>query len=76
LVIFLIVVSVWHYVSLASIVAAAVFPFAMLVIGKLSPYAVTAGFLGAAFVIARHRSNIERLRHGTENRIHAKGAAR
>lgn len=76
LVIFGIVVSVWHYVSLASIVAAAAFPLVMLVMGKPSPYAAAAGFLGAAFVIARHRSNIQRLLHGTENRISAKGAAK
>ncbi|MBI1955059.1 MAG: glycerol-3-phosphate 1-O-acyltransferase PlsY, partial [Acidobacteria bacterium] len=73
LVIFLIVVSVWHYVSLASMVATAAFPLAMLV-GGTSPYAVAAGFCGAALVIARHRSNIQRLLQGTENRITTKGA--
>ena len=74
LVIFLIVVSVWHYVSLASIVATAAFPLAMLVVGGTSPYAVAAGFCGTALVIARHRSNIQRLLQGTENRITTKGA--
>lgn len=76
LVIFLIVVSVWHYVSLASMMASAAFPLAMLAIGGPSPYAVVAGFLGAALIITRHRSNIQRLLHGTENRLHVKGAAR
>ncbi|MBI3895224.1 MAG: glycerol-3-phosphate 1-O-acyltransferase PlsY [Acidobacteria bacterium] len=76
LVIFLIVVTIWHYVSLASIVAAAAFPLAMLMVGGLSTYEVGAGFLGAALVIIRHRSNIYRLLKGTENRINAKGTAR
>ncbi|MBI4458875.1 MAG: glycerol-3-phosphate 1-O-acyltransferase PlsY [Acidobacteria bacterium] len=73
LVVFLMVVSVWRYVSLASLVAAAVFPLVLLAFGE-SSFTLTAAFIGSALLIVRHRSNIRRLLQGTENRITFRGA--
>jgi glycerol-3-phosphate acyltransferase PlsY len=69
-IIFLIVISAWHYVSLASIVAAAVFPFSVLAVGGESPYVMAAAFAGAVLIISRHSSNIHRLLVGTERVLH------
>jgi glycerol-3-phosphate acyltransferase PlsY len=68
LVVWLAVFGVWRYVSLASIAAAAALPIAVLVtkqVGLLFYLAV------ALLVLAiwRHRSNIQRLLNGTENRF-------
>jgi glycerol-3-phosphate acyltransferase PlsY len=67
-VIWLVVVGITRYVSLGSILAAAAFPFLVVAFGAPWPTVVFA-FLAAVMVIARHRSNIERLRHGTERRL-------
>jgi glycerol-3-phosphate acyltransferase PlsY len=68
LVIFAAVLWRWRYVSLASISAALSIPFAVLGFGY--PWSmVGATVLIAAWVIYRHRENIQRLRSGTENRF-------
>jgi len=71
------VVLTWHYVSLASICAAVVFPVA-LVLGILAipgwhstslwPLLVAAIVI-PILVIVRHRENIHRLVAGTENKV-------
>lgn len=66
-------VAIWRYVSLGSIVAAAVLPGALFSLHyshlrAVLPQLVFAGLL-AALVIVRHRSNIVRLARGTENKI-------
>ncbi len=71
LVVFLVIVALTRYVSLGSIVAAVVFPFAA---WWLSPFVRTAGaiFLIAAsslLIIVRHKDNLRRLLTGTENRF-------
>ncbi len=63
-----IVVGVTRYVSVGSIVAAAVFPFLVLGIGAPWPTVVFA-FLAAIMVIVRHRANIQRLMRGQELRL-------
>lgn len=56
------------YVSLASLIAAASAP--LLLLAFEPSWAVRIfGIIGASLVIWRHRSNIQRLREGTENRI-------
>jgi glycerol-3-phosphate acyltransferase PlsY len=67
LVIFVIVVARWRYVSLGSIAAAAVFP--LLVWGISHPPApvVAAAAIAGAFVVWRHKENIARLRVGKEH---------
>ena len=57
------------YVSLGSLVSAAVFPLAVIVIAAgLTPVAM-AGLAMAAFVFWTHRANIGRLRRGEEHRF-------
>ncbi len=66
------VVAVWRYVSLASIGAAAAFPVLYVAFnwrGGLFWSLVVFAVAMAALVIFRHRSNIRRLLAGTENRI-------
>lgn len=66
----LIIVLISKYVSLGSIIAAALVPILALIMGK--PYEfVIFGVLAAVFVIYRHKSNIDRLLSGTENKIKA-----
>lgn len=72
-----IVVLMWRYVSLASIVASLAFPLALLLaiilkpgweLGSLWPVLVTAVAI-PVMVITRHRENIKRLIAGTESKI-------
>lgn len=61
-----------RYVSVASITAAAVLPFAILVISWRSQSAKTTFYFSicaAGLVIWRHRSNLSRLMQGTEPRF-------
>ena len=67
----LIVIAVTRYVSLGSIVGAALTPFVFLALGYGLPYFVF-GLAMAALVIYRHRQNIERLRSGTEAKFGGK----
>ena len=64
------------YVSLASISAAAVLPFAVYLLGDPPSAAlVWVSVLVAAGVIALHRQNIRRLLKGTENRFGRRAAS-
>ncbi|NLH41420.1 MAG: glycerol-3-phosphate 1-O-acyltransferase PlsY [Planctomycetes bacterium] len=74
------VVLIWRYVSLASICGAVVFPVALL-IGIMAVPAWTASALWPlliaaiaipAMVVIRHRENIKRLLAGTESKIRDK----
>lgn len=69
--IFLIVLRIWHYSSLASIVSAAVFPLVAYFAIPNSVRWQLLPFLAiiSVSVIARHYQNIERLRSGTENQL-------
>ena len=67
--VFLAVVLASGYVSLGSLVSAAVFPLAVIVLhGGLTPVAIT-GLVMAVFVFWTHRANIGRLRRGEEHRF-------
>ncbi len=68
LVVFVIVLWVWRYISLASITAAAVIPFLIFLLEASLPRFI-ATLMIATIVIWRHRANIERLRNGTENKF-------
>jgi len=69
LVIFAIVVAIWRYVSLGSIVATAAFPV-LVYLMKHPPIQVVLGAAGAALVVvARHHANIARLLKGTESKV-------
>lgn len=73
----LIVFAVWFaivyftgYVSLGSIIGAALVPILALFFGLHTEFLVL-GLIAAAFIIFRHKSNIERLLNGTESKIKA-----
>lgn len=70
----------WKYISLGSIAAAVVFPFAYVgigiwhrwdILGRQLPLLVLAVGL-CSLVIWRHRENIRRIRAGTENKIRSR----
>lgn len=74
LAIFAVVVAIWRYVSLGSIVATAAFPV-LVYFMKHPPIQVVVGAAGAAvIIIARHHANIARLLKGTENKLGQKKA--
>ncbi|WP_321367724.1 glycerol-3-phosphate 1-O-acyltransferase PlsY [uncultured Desulfuromusa sp.] len=68
LLVFILILGIWRYISLASISAAATIPLPVLFFERSFPlFATTLVIVG--IVIWRHRANIERLRHGTENKF-------
>ena len=74
LVIFAVVVAIWRYISLGSIVATAAFPI-LVHFMKHPPFQVVLGAAGAALIIiGRHHANIARLLKGTENKLGRKKA--
>jgi len=66
-VVFVATVAVTRYISLGSVIAAASLPIAVWVIARPPIPVVAAAVAAGAFVIWRHRSNIERLREGKEH---------
>jgi len=64
---FIAVVAVTRYISAASILAAAAFPFGVWMILHPPVQVTAAAFIAGAFIIYRHKSNWARLRAGTEN---------
>jgi glycerol-3-phosphate acyltransferase PlsY len=73
LVVWLVVVAFWRYVSLGSIAAAAALPLLTYLLyapGHAPPHSVSIGTaLAAVLIIWKHRPNIERLTAGTEDRF-------
>lgn len=80
--VFLVVLGIWRYISLASIVSAGAFPVIYVLLGQWMGWDVFGRQLPllifaiavALLIIWRHRTNIARLRAGTENRIRNKSA--
>lgn len=72
--VFAIVLLVSRYVSLSSIIAAALFPFATYWFypGMRSPYVAAAISASCALIIIKHHQNIARLIAGEESRFGAK----
>ncbi|MEA3246736.1 MAG: glycerol-3-phosphate 1-O-acyltransferase PlsY [Gemmatimonadota bacterium] len=71
---FLAVVTATRYVSLASLIGAAVVPVAEWLRAGRTP-GFYAGIAVAVFVVYTHRTNLQRLRTGTERRIGRAGGA-
>lgn len=67
LLIFVAAVAVSHYISVGSIAAAALFPLGVWMILHPGWPMILAAAISAAFIIWRHRANIERIRNGTEH---------
>ena len=72
--VWIVVFALTRYVSLASIAAAFVLPFAAWLCGR-SPRLIVVGAVIGALAIYKHRSNIQRLLNGTENRFGKKREA-
>lgn len=77
LLVWIVTVAVWRYISLASIIAAIAFPIVLITaifinddwnINSLWPLLVAA-VLAAVLITLRHRDNIKRILAGTENKI-------
>lgn len=66
--VFVTTIAFSRYVSLGSVFTALVFPVAALVSRQSWQY-VLMSLIIAAIVVIRHRSNIERLRQGTESKL-------
>jgi acyl phosphate:glycerol-3-phosphate acyltransferase len=64
-----ITVTATRAISAGSILAAGMFPMGVWLILHPPAPVLMASFIAGAFVIYRHKSNIERLRAGTENRF-------
>ncbi|NWF85365.1 MAG: glycerol-3-phosphate 1-O-acyltransferase PlsY [Bryobacteraceae bacterium] len=62
-----VVVAMTRYISMGSITAAGLFPFAVWLLMHPHPAILISAIFSAAFIVWRHRSNIERIRAGTEN---------
>ena len=82
LAVWVIVVLIWHYISLASICAAAAFPIALALgmsalpdwdSASLWPLLVAAIII-PILVIVRHRANIARLVAGTESKVRSRAS--
>ncbi len=71
LAVFLVVFLIWHYVSLASIVSAVVFPITALLLtqGHASLLLTAVIVFVPLLVIVKHHQNISRLLQGTEYRF-------
>jgi glycerol-3-phosphate acyltransferase PlsY len=67
LVVFIIVVAATRQISMGSIVAAGSLPLATWLIEHPPSIVIAATLIAAAFVVYRHRANIERIRSGTES---------
>lgn len=75
--VFALVVLIFRYVSLGSIVAVAMFPLVVWLFHQFDvpPSAIAIISVAAFLIIARHHANIRRLVAGTENRLGSKGDA-
>ncbi len=73
---FIIVVAIFRYVSLGSIVAVATFPIAAWLISQfdISPVGLAMIFFASLLIIVRHRENVRRLFARTESRLGARPA--
>ena len=70
--VFVLVVATSRYVSLGSMIAAAVLPFLALAVGA-PPATVGAAVGVGVLIVGRHRENLTRLRSGTERRLAFRG---
>jgi glycerol-3-phosphate acyltransferase PlsY len=74
-VVWLVVLAVTGFVSLASILGAMTFPVAVVLLMPGATHVFWAGVALCAFILFTHRANIGRLVSGTENRFGKRGTA-
>ncbi|MRS11465.1 MAG: glycerol-3-phosphate 1-O-acyltransferase [Actinobacteria bacterium] len=68
-IVFVVVVAIWKYVSLGSVVIAALFPGICWLLYPDRHALLLFALLASGMVIWRHRANIRRIRRGEESRI-------
>jgi glycerol-3-phosphate acyltransferase PlsY len=67
------IVALSKYISLASILSALIFPVVYWIIYRPAPELLTAVIVAGLIIVYRHKGNIERLRKGKENVFSLKG---
>jgi glycerol-3-phosphate acyltransferase PlsY len=67
LVVFVVVVAVTRYISMGSLIACGCFPLAVYLIEHPPTPVLTAALISAAFIVYRHKANVERIRAGNEH---------
>jgi len=67
LLVLVLIVAMTRYISLGSILAAAMFPFGVWMILHPDWPVLLASLFAGAFIVYRHKTNIDRLRAGTEH---------
>lgn len=65
LILFVLVVAKWDFISLGSLIAACATPFFLILFGKPYPFIVASGFM-ALLICWKHKENIKRLSRGEE----------
>jgi glycerol-3-phosphate acyltransferase PlsY len=74
--VFVVMVAATRYISVGSVAGAGAFPLAVWLISH-PPLPVTlAAVVSGAFIIYRHRENLQRLRAGTEHIFSLRGSGR
>lgn len=69
LTVFIVVVAIWRYISLGSIITAALYPMITYAAYKGPSVQFVFALLIAIFIIVLHRTNIQRLIDGKENKL-------
>ncbi len=69
LALFAVLVAIWRYISLGSIVATASFPVLVYLVNHPPPPIVIGAACAAALIIGSHHANICRLLNGTEKKV-------
>jgi acyl phosphate:glycerol-3-phosphate acyltransferase len=72
-VVFIAVVALTRFISLASIIGALLFPLPVWLVEQAEPPILIASIAAALLIVYRHKGNIARLRAGTEHVFSAKG---
>jgi glycerol-3-phosphate acyltransferase PlsY len=67
LIVFVVIVAATRHISAGSVMAAVMFPLAVWLILHPPEPVLIASLIAGAFIVVRHRSNIERLHAGTES---------
>ena len=75
LLIFAVLVAIWRYVSLSSMVATAAFPALVYFLDRPPAAIVIGAACSAALIIAKHHANIRRLLEGTESKVRKRAAS-
>jgi glycerol-3-phosphate acyltransferase PlsY len=74
--VFIVAVALTRFISLGSILAAGLFPLAVWLIAHPPFPVIFASLFAGAFIVYRHRENIQRLRDGNERVLSLRGRRR